>query len=287
MDLTNPSRPGAPGTGLPGRTAPGIPKPASDPDRAAQAPTSRAGKEVRDAARDLKESGKDVAARASDKLSSGARAASEQARQAASAAGEQVSHIARQAREQGAEVLNQQVERAAGVADDVAAAMRRAGEKLRQENDDNLAACTEAFADGAGSVARYLRHTDGRAMRGHAEELARRHPEWVLGGAYVVGLAVARFLKASRPEPQGAGSSGSYPASDDHAASGAHADISVQQGRGGFECSPEPARASSILDGGGAVGATPGRAAAPPDRIGVLVPPVPVAGEIRANPEVH
>ena len=77
MDSTNPSRPGATGTSLPGTTPPGIPKPASHPDRAAQTPTSRAGKEVRDAARDLKESGKDVAARASEKLSSGARAASE------------------------------------------------------------------------------------------------------------------------------------------------------------------------------------------------------------------
>lgn len=273
MNSPNPSRPGATGACLPGTTSLEIPKPTSHPDHAAQAPTLRAGKEVRDAARDLKESGKEVAAGASEKLSSGARVASEQARRAASAAGEQVGHIARQAREQGKEVLNQQVERAAGVADDVAAAMRRAGDKLRQENDDNLAACTEAFADGAGSVARYLRQTDTRAMRAHAENLARRHPEWVLGGAYVLGLAVARFLKASRPERESAGPSGAYPARHPGEATGGFG--------GGFEPVPESP------GGGGVEGATAGGTPGVPGRVAVLVPPVAVAGQIHVNPEVH
>ena len=283
MEPSNPLRPASAGASLPGKTQQEVSTHAGDPDGPGRAPTAQAGQEVRRAAGDLKESGKDVAARASEKLSSGARAASEQARQAASAAGEQVSRIAGQAREQGREVLNQQVERVASVADDLESAMRRAGEKLRQDKDDNLAACTEAFADGAGSVARYLRHTDGRAMREHAENLARRHPEWVLGGAYVVGLAVARFLKASRPEPHRTESSGSY------APPGASPARSPGQGEGEgkFEPGAEPARVPSDPGGTGAIGATAGGTAVAPGRIGVLVPPVAVARDAQLNPEVH
>ena len=281
MDSKIPSAPGATGTGLPGTTRQGSARPAKEPDGVGHAPTSRPGQEVQDAARDLKESGKDVAARASERLSSGARAASAQASQAASAATEHVNALAGRAWEQGKEVLNQQVERAAAVADDVADAMRRAGDKLRQENDNNLAACTEALADGAGSVARYLRQTDGRAIRGHAEDLARHHPEWVLGGAYVLGLAVARFLKASRPGPEYAGASGAYDAS------GGHAAPRPEKGAGEVGRGLQPVPASSGPSGGGAAGATAGGTAEAPGRIHVLVPPVVVGGEIRANPEVH
>lgn len=266
MDTRNPTSPAATGTSLPGTTPPGAAKPEQDPPRARQTPGPMAGGNVRDAARDLKDSGKDAAARASETLSSGARSAAEQAREAGSAASEQVSRLAGQAREQGAALLNQQKERAAAVADDVAAAMRRAGEKLRQENDDNLAACTEAFGDGVGSVARYLRQTEGREMRRHAENLARSHPEWVLGGAYVVGLAVARFLKASRPRPDG---------SESHGAT-------RWEGGGAYARNLEPART------GGTTGSSAGDApAAPHVSTGAAVAPVAVAGVIRPNAEVH
>ena len=167
-------------------------------DRPVTAPGSRP-----TSARDVAESAKQSAAQASEQISRTARDAADQA---TSALKQQADNVSRQVREQGGAVIQQQKERAAAVADDVAGALRRAAEKLRQEQDQNLAGYTEALADGAGSVGRYLRETEPRAMADHAADCARRHPEWVLGGAYVVGLAVARFLKASRPDGAAYGS---------------------------------------------------------------------------------
>jgi hypothetical protein len=47
-------------------------------------------------------------------------------------------------------------------------------------------------------VASYLWSKDARAMRADLEALARRQPAIVLGGALVLGLIGARFLKSSQ-----------------------------------------------------------------------------------------
>jgi hypothetical protein len=67
-----------------------------------------------------------------------------------------------------------------------------------------LADYTDMVADRLDSAGRYLREQDASRMVSDAADLARRKPEWVLGGAFVLGLAVARFLKSSRPGRGGA-----------------------------------------------------------------------------------
>jgi hypothetical protein len=79
----------------------------------------------------------------------------------------------------------------------IAAALRRTTEHLRTEDQQRIAGLTETVARQVDQVADYLRNKDARAMREDLENLARRQPALVIGGALVLGLIGARFLKSS------------------------------------------------------------------------------------------
>ena len=188
------------GRGDVGQTSgPGISRPgggADDAERLAKQGAEQIGRE----ARELK-----------DSVKQGAAGAAESARQVAGQTAEQVKRqagqLASQFREKGAALVDQQKGRAADLIGDCVAATRRAAQKLHDENDHNLAGYADAFAQGLDRTGQYLREQDARKLVDDAADLARRRPEWVLGGAFVVGLAVARFLKASR---SGGAAYGSY-----------------------------------------------------------------------------
>ena len=154
---------------------------------------------MRGEARDLKDAARRTAQETAGQLKDAAQGATEQARQAAV-------NLTQQAREKGTAFLDQQRQRAAEVVGDCVAATRRAAQKLHDENDHNLAGYADAVAERMDSVGRYLREQDSGRMIHDAADLARRRPEWVLGGAFVAGLAIARFLKATRPEGAAYGS---------------------------------------------------------------------------------
>jgi hypothetical protein len=80
----------------------------------------------------------------------------------------------------------------------IADALRRTTEHLRSEDQQRIAGLTETVARQVDQVANYLRSKDARAMRADLENLARRQPAVVLGGALVLGLIGARFLKSSQ-----------------------------------------------------------------------------------------
>ena len=160
-----------------------------DAVRLAKQGAAEIGREARDVKDSVKQAATDAAGKARD-------AAAETARQAKQQAG----HLAAQLRDKGASLLDQQKGRAADLIGDCVAATRRAAQKLHDENDHNLAGYADAFADGLDSTGRYLREQDARRLVDDVADLARRRPEWVLGGMFVAGLAIARFLKASRPE---------------------------------------------------------------------------------------
>lgn len=92
----------------------------------------------------------------------------------------------------------------------VADALRRTTDHLRSEDQPRIAGLTETAARQIDQVANYLRNKDGRAMREDLENLARRQPALMFGGAMVLGLIGARFLKSSRRDRrfQGSGSQG-------------------------------------------------------------------------------
>ena len=79
----------------------------------------------------------------------------------------------------------------------IAQALRRTTEHLRSEDQQRIAGLTDTVARQVEQVADYLRNKDARAMRQDLENLAKRQPALVLGGALVLGLIGARFLKSS------------------------------------------------------------------------------------------
>ena len=77
------------------------------------------------------------------------------------------------------------------------AAVRRAADKLRDENDPNIAQYADLLADRFEQAGNYVETRDLGAMYRDLETAARRRPEILFGGMFIAGLAIARFLKAS------------------------------------------------------------------------------------------
>lgn len=77
------------------------------------------------------------------------------------------------------------------------AAVRRAAEKLREENDPNIAEYAELVADRFERAGDYVQTRDFGSMFRDIENMARRRPEILFGGMFVAGLAISRFFKAS------------------------------------------------------------------------------------------
>jgi hypothetical protein len=82
----------------------------------------------------------------------------------------------------------------------IADALRRTTEHLRSEDQQRIAGITDTVARQVDQVANYLRSKDAQAMKTDLENLARRQPALVLGGALFLGLIGARFLKSSQRE---------------------------------------------------------------------------------------
>jgi hypothetical protein len=92
----------------------------------------------------------------------------------------------------------------------IADALRRTTEHLRSEDQERIAGITDTVARQVDQVANYLRSKDAMAMRADLENLARRQPALVLGGALILGLVGARFLKSSQRERRYRGEPQSY-----------------------------------------------------------------------------
>lgn len=76
-------------------------------------------------------------------------------------------------------------------------AVHRAAEKLRDEQDPNIAYYADMVAEKFDQAADYLQSRDPGAIFRDIENAARRRPEIFFGGMFLAGLVLARFLKAS------------------------------------------------------------------------------------------
>lgn len=193
-----------PGTQEPARVATsqqqgGLSRPGGGGADDAERLAKQGAEEIRREAREVKDAAKQGASDAAAKAREVAGQTAEQVRQ-------QAGQWASQLREKGTALVDQQKSRAADLIGDCVAATRRAAQKLHDENDHNLAGYTDAIAERLESTSQYLREQDARRLVDDAADLARRRPEWVLGGAFVLGMALARFLKASRPDGAAYGS---------------------------------------------------------------------------------
>jgi hypothetical protein len=111
---------------------------------------------------------------------------------------DQAKNSFQQARERASSSLGESKGQFADQFGTIAEALRRTTEHLRSEDQERIAGLTETVARQVDQVANYLRGKDARAMRQDLENLARRQPALVLGGALVLGLIGARFLKSSQ-----------------------------------------------------------------------------------------
>jgi hypothetical protein len=115
-----------------------------------------------------------------------------------------------QARERASSSLGESKGQFADQFGTIAEALRRTTEHLRSEDQQRIAGLTETVARQVDQVANYLRTKDARAMRQDLENLARRQPSLFIGGALVLGLIGARFLKSSERNRVGRRAGRSY-----------------------------------------------------------------------------
>lgn len=117
---------------------------------------------------------------------------------------EKAQEVAGQAQEAGAKaqnMLREQVdqrstqagERVSGTAGD----LRSVGEELRKQGKDTPAKLADQAAERTEHFGSYLSESDADRLLSDLEEFGRRRPWAVLAGGVVVGIAAARFLKAS------------------------------------------------------------------------------------------
>jgi hypothetical protein len=123
--------------------------------------------------------------------------AKEKVSDVASQAKEAVSDVASQAREQATSQVVRQKDRAAEGLGSLAQALRHTSEELRTQDQLGITGYVESAADRVEHFSNYLRERDIGEMVNEVERFARRQPALFLGGAFVLGLIGARFLKSS------------------------------------------------------------------------------------------
>jgi len=122
-------------------------------------------------------------------------------------AAESAGHLAERAADLGLQQADRGREQAASGIDQVAQSIRRVSTDMLAEQP-TIANAALTAADQAERVAQYLRQTDARQIISKVEDVARRQPLIFLGGAFLLGAAASRFIKAAGGQSGQSGQSG-------------------------------------------------------------------------------
>lgn len=115
------------------------------------------------------------------------------------------------AKEQATSQLASQKDRAVDSLGSVAQAFRQTSQHLRQSDQHGIAQYADKAADRVEQFTGQLRGKDVQEIVRDVERYARRQPALFLGGAFVLGLLGARFLKSTaHREEEGAGEDYEY-----------------------------------------------------------------------------
>ncbi len=131
---------------------------------------------VKSAAESVKEQGQEAAGNASAKAQEAVRS---QVDQRSTQAGEQLNSLASD--------------------------LRSVGDQLRENDNDPGAKIAGQVAERAEQAGRYLSDADAQRILADVEDLGRRQPWLALAGGIAIGIAGARFLKASSSQRYSAG----------------------------------------------------------------------------------
>ena len=107
-----------------------------------------------------------------------------------------VSHLAERAADVGFQQADRGREMAASGIDRIAQTVRRLSTDI-ETDQPQIASAASTAADQAEKVAQYLCENDARQIINTVENAARRQPLIFLGGAFVLGVAASRFIKAA------------------------------------------------------------------------------------------
>lgn len=143
-----------------------------------------------------------------DKINRVAETAVDKAHTAADQAGRKVSETAGVVKEQAKRTVSQVSEQAktnvesrlgdvASELGSVAEAVRQTSEDLGSQDQPGIARYGNRIADQIEGVSTYLNDHGVEEVLMDAENLARRQPALFLGGAFMLGLVVGRFLRSS------------------------------------------------------------------------------------------
>jgi hypothetical protein len=109
----------------------------------------------------------------------------------------QTKRVATQAKEQGERYFDQGKAHAADCVGRISESLRATADCFEEGEDPNIAHYTRVVAGKLEGAAAYVLDRDFQHMRQDADDFARRHPVLFYGGMFTLGLAAARFLKAT------------------------------------------------------------------------------------------
>jgi len=127
----------------------------------------------------------------------GVQQAKEVAKQAVDQVQQKAQEVASQAQDQAKSAVNVRKDQAVEQLGSVAQAIRTTSNELRNQNSGMVAQYADQVADRVDRISGYLQERDVDQLLEDAENMARRQPELFLGGAFIVGLLVGRFIKSS------------------------------------------------------------------------------------------
>lgn len=117
------------------------------------------------------------------------------------------SEVVGQVQQQAGSRIDRQKDEAANELQSLAGAVRQLGDQLgSQPSQGPIAQYAAQYgrkaADGLERLTNYLRENDTKALVNELGNLGRRQPALLIGGAFLLGLAGARFLKSSMSASQ-------------------------------------------------------------------------------------
>jgi hypothetical protein len=104
------------------------------------------------------------------------------------------------ARQQAASRVEQRKQKVTGTIHDFADAVRRAGDELNQRDQTMAARLVSRAAEGLEDVSRTLADKRPSEMVDGLRDFGRRNPTAFLAGSVLLGVALGRFLRSSKPE---------------------------------------------------------------------------------------
>jgi len=139
----------------------------------------------------------DVVDSAKTALATAADTAKVQASQLADQAKTQASALAAQASDTVKEQIGTQKEKAAGSLGAISDAIRYSADSLNESGQAPIANVATSLATQIDGLTGYLRDKDVDQIAAEVVDYAKKNPQVFVGGAFLLGIALARFIKSS------------------------------------------------------------------------------------------